>query len=71
MSKKHNGVNYPSTAKVIARRKSVIERLEAQLKRGMKSHKESHLQILLTDNDIKRINRELDILKSRLVKRIK
>jgi len=52
------------------RRKLVIERLEAQLKGGMKVVKGSKPNAIssepLTESDISRINREIEILKSRI-----
>ncbi len=65
MSKKQNGVNHSMTAKSQARRKKVIERLEAQLKSGTKTVKET-ANAPLTEKDIARINSELAILKTRV-----
>jgi hypothetical protein len=53
--KKFNG-----TPKARTRRNLVITRLEAQLKSGKKSQGE------LVEADIKRINKELEVLKSRV-----
>ena len=49
---------------VKARRKGVLLRLEAQLKSGVKNTKEG--EVPLTDQDIKRINKEMQTLKERL-----
>lgn len=60
------------------KRKDVIERLENQLKSGVKPQKNKDIlnildktnglfgYIPLTEHDIKRINKEIDILKSRI-----
>jgi len=52
------------------RRKKVLERLEAQLKGGHKVVKGSKLNAIssepLTESDISRINREIEVLKSRI-----
>lgn len=61
---KKNGVNYSLLSKVKSRRKNVIEHLEAQLKTGTKNDFKEVLP--LTDHDRTRINRELEILKSRI-----
>lgn len=57
-----NTGNFP--AKQASRRFGVIERLESQLKTKLKRTREGVL--LLTDSDIKRIEKEIEILKSRL-----
>lgn len=55
----------PSMAvKLVERRKRVIARHEAQLKSGVKNTKEG--SVPLSDGDIKRINKELTILKARV-----
>ena len=71
--KKSNGVNYSMRINVKNRRKKVIERLENQLKSGTKimSNKVHKLlggtkTIGLNESDIQRINKELNILKSRI-----
>lgn len=46
------------------RRSKVLVRLEDQLKSGNKTMKKSTSKTPLTDSDIKRINKELSILKS-------
>ena len=49
--------------------RSVIARLEAQLKRGMRAPKKGEQTISdipLMDTDIKRIQKELSILKTRI-----
>ena len=61
-----NGVkNYARDSKTILRRRGVIERLEKQLKSGIKTTKNG--DISLTDSDVNRIKRELETLKVRLV----
>jgi hypothetical protein len=50
-----------------ARKENVIKRLESQLKSGNKTEKKSvNTKVSLTDSDIKRIKKELDVLKSRI-----
>lgn len=51
----------------IARNRQVVNRLEAQLKKGTKPTKEG-VDVPLTDKDITRINKELGIVKERLDK---
>jgi len=46
------------------RRAGALIRLENQLKAGTKTEKKTNKQIPLTDSDIKRINKEIVILKS-------
>jgi hypothetical protein len=60
---------FSGTPKARDRRTRVITRLEAQLKRGMRAPKKSEQTISdvpLMDADIKRIEKELSILKSRI-----
>lgn len=65
---------YNGQQKAKQRRVSTIERLELQLKSGTKTEKVSHLtlsttganQIPLEEQDVKRIKRELSILKTRI-----
>ena len=64
--KKVNGVNHSMQLKVVSRRKSAIERLEKQLKMGFKSKGPNFDNVKLTESDIKRINSEISILKSRI-----
>lgn len=64
MSNKRNGVKHSMRVPVKSRRQRVIGRLESQLKSGTKNTKEGRVQ--LTDKDVKRINKELDILKKRV-----
>ena len=75
--KKKNGVNHSLVLKVKSRRKAVIERLEAQLKSGRKplfwfNEKLGKIvqspveTVLLTDSDIVRINKEIEVLKTRV-----
>jgi 5-bromo-4-chloroindolyl phosphate hydrolysis protein len=62
-----NGVKtYAKDVKSVSRRKSVISRLEAQLKSKVKTEKKTMASIPLTDSDVNRIKRELETLKSRL-----
>ena len=64
-SKKH----YNGTPQAKSKRERVIERLETQLKKGMKPPKKTDQtisNILLTDKDVKRIEKELEILKQRI-----
>ena len=65
---KLNGVKHSMSVKSQIRRKSVIERLEAQLKSGVKTFGNyiSGGTTDLTKSDIKRINSELLTLKSRV-----
>jgi hypothetical protein len=50
-----------------ARKENVIKRLESQLQSGNKTEKKSvNTKVSLTDSDIKRIKKELDVLKSRI-----
>ena len=64
MSRKTNGVNYPKNPQVRVRRENVIERLNAQLESGVKNTKTG--QEVLSDKDIKRIEKEIEILKQRV-----
>ena len=68
MSKKSSGVNWNKSSKTKQRRKNVIDRLEKQLESKSKVTKEckSGETVLLNDSDIKRINKELIILKERI-----
>lgn len=68
--KKKNGVNYTMHVDAIVRRKNVIERLNSQLKQGKKNVYNRETKkisvIKLTDADIKRINKEIEILNKRI-----
>ena len=67
MSKKRNGVKHSKTSSAVRRRKSVIFRLQAQLFRGNKMTKTDPPTIIeLEESDIKRINKEIVILKERI-----
>ena len=57
-----SGVNNLRATK--ERRRGVIERLQAQLKSGMKNTKNGPVE--LTDGDRNRINKELETLKDRV-----
>lgn len=49
------------------RQKNVLEKLEKQLKSGVKTKKKTtDVKVPLTDADIKRINKEIEILKTRV-----
>lgn len=62
-----NGVKtYVKDVKTVARRKSVITRLEAQLKSKVKTEKKTNAEVPLSESDVNRIKRELETLKSRL-----
>lgn len=68
---KNNGVNHSMSVNVQNRRKKVIDRLEAQLKSGEKPYYDKNDKIIgmnvpLTEFDIKRINSEITVLKSRI-----
>ena len=68
MSRKKSGVNYSKTPPVQARRRNVIYRLQNQLLSGVKSKKVEGVDttVNLSDRDIKRINKEILILKERV-----
>lgn len=72
MSKKTNGVNYGKTVAQRSRRERVIVMLEKQLKLGTKSLTQVvnnsliKTVTLLTESNVKRIEKELEILKSRI-----
>lgn len=56
-----------ATAAKRSRQSRVITMLEKQLKSGVKTQKKTtDVKVPLTDSDIKRINKELDVLKTRL-----
>jgi hypothetical protein len=59
---------FNGTPKARTRRSGVITRLEFQLKSGNKPSKEENRKGMteLTDLDIKRINKELGVLKTRI-----
>jgi hypothetical protein len=67
MSQKQSGVNYSKSEPVKARRRSVIQRLENQLKLGTKMKKVDgkHQLLELSPKDITRINNEILTLKER------
>lgn len=55
------------TMKQNERRRSALERLQSQLKSGVKTVKGTVDQTeILTEKDVKRINREIEVLKSKL-----
>ena len=50
-----------------SRQQRVLEMLEKQLKNGVKTEKGTRdVKIPLTDSDVKRINKEIDILKTKI-----
>jgi hypothetical protein len=56
-----------ATVQKRARQSSALSMLERQLKSGVKTQKKtSDVKIPLTENDIKRINKEIDILTKRV-----
>ena len=56
-----------ATAAKRSRQSRTIDLLEKQLKSGVKTQKKTtDVKIPLTENDIKRIKKELDVLKSRV-----
>lgn len=56
-----------ATAAKRSRQSRVIDMLEKQLKSGVKTQKKTtDVKVPLTDSDTKRINKELEILKSRV-----
>lgn len=60
---------YNGTPHAKERRTRVIERLESQLKRGVKTPKKGQKTDdvpLLTDSDVTRIKKELETLKTRI-----
>ena len=61
---KKNGVNYSMNSKAKLRRKSALERLESQLKSGKKTYRFD--SISLTEEDKKRIESEIETLKTRI-----
>ena len=52
--------------KVVSRRKNVINRLELQLKQGFKSKGPNYDNVVLSESDKMRIEKEIIILKSRI-----
>jgi len=70
MSKKNNGVNYGKTTPQQSRRRRALDQLNTQLKSGKKPIKnqigDHNGMTELTDKDINRINKEIEILKNRL-----
>lgn len=61
-------VTYIKNKKTTQRRKKVLHRLEEQLKKGTKIEKQSDVwnEVPLVETDIKRINKEIQIVKSRI-----
>ena len=51
-----------------SRQSRVLDMLEAQLKSGVKTEKKTKdVKVLLTDSDKRRIEKEMEVLKSKLV----
>jgi hypothetical protein len=50
-----------------SRQTNAMKRLQEQLASGMKTEKKGFNKIPLTDKDVKRINKEMEILKKKLV----
>ena len=63
---KKNGVNHSLLIAAKARRKSVIERLEHQLKVNLKTRGPIETTVSLTEHDVKRIKKEIETLKTRV-----
>lgn len=70
--RKHNGVNHSMTMPARARRKRVIERLVHQLDSNVKTVSEKDdsgnrkdTKVKLTEYEVKRIQKEIEILKNR------
>ena len=56
-----------ATAAKKSRQQRVLALLEKQLKNGVKTQKGTYdVKIPLTDSDVKRINKEIDILKTKV-----
>lgn len=51
----------------LLRQKGALERLEAQLKSGVKNEKKTNISVPLTNTDIIRINKEITTLNGRRV----
>jgi len=69
MSKKTNGVNYAKSPLHTNRRVNALKRLEGQLvinKKFINDENGKIVPIDLVEKDIKRINAEIQILKSRI-----
>jgi len=49
------------------RRSGALERLKAQLEKGERRNKSEGLYVPLSDKNIKRINKEISILKEKLI----
>lgn len=57
--------HFNGTPQARARRERVVKLLEAQLKSGIKNYGGNPAEPL-TDDDVKRINKELEIIKTRI-----
>jgi NAD(P)H-dependent FMN reductase len=57
-----------ATVQKRSRQSRALDMLEAQLKSGVKTEKKTYdVKLTLTDSDRRRIEKEIDILKSKLV----
>lgn len=65
--KNHSKKLYNGMSSAMQRRIRARDRLEKQLASGVKTSKESGEPVPLTQSDINRIQKELDILKSRII----
>ena len=66
---KNDGVQIPYQGGVRNRRQRTLERLQTQLKTGLKQPRGTVMaldRVPLTDSDKKRIEKEIEILKSKL-----
>ena len=63
--KKKNGVNYSRALSATVRRTNALARLQAQLEEGVKRPKGDE-EVPLSPSDIKRIEREINILTERI-----
>jgi hypothetical protein len=66
MSNKKNGQNFSRSVAATERRKGALARLEAQLTSGVKPSKKTNKKVPLSKHDVKRIEKEISILKERL-----
>lgn len=68
---KKNGVKYSMRPDAVSRRKGALERLERQLKSGVKpvydADSKASYEVKLSDSDVNRIKREIETLKNRIV----
>ena len=57
-----------ATTKKLSRQRRVLSMLEDTLKSGVKTLKDGVTKVKLSDSDVKRVNNEMEILKSKLLK---